>query len=59
MGMSGCLILFGEAIIFSSIKFVKLGKLHFDKQRFSRLFYEEFHLDLHGSGKFFFSNRLT
>ena len=55
MGMSGCLILFGEAIFFFlSIKCVKLGKLHFDKQRFSRLFYEEFHIDLHGSGNFYF-----
>ena len=31
-----------------------MENLQFDKQRFSCLFYEDFHLDLHGSGKFFY-----
>ena len=31
-----------------------MENLQFDKQRFSCLFYEEFHLDLHGSDNFLF-----
>ena len=50
--MSGCLTLFGEAIFQSKLQ--EIEKLHFGKQRFSHLFYEEFQLDLHGSGNFYF-----
>ena len=65
-GNWGCTILSGEAIFTQQSKFQKTRLFCFQNGCLSRLFCEEFHLDLHGSGifllfliYFFLTNRLA